>query len=357
ICLYIPIKQSQNRLDRLTNASEKEYFRRRESPGYKLDPVGPVDTVIIITVASMYGATLFVLLYAWWNRNYPPIRRKNLLATTAMYITAALWLVGDIVTNGHVHLVGPFKYCIIWSAWFRMLFCYVNGCFVMIRLYALYRVFVQSRPSHSVSYWAPLIVLAVPILAFCITPTALDKMKIAYYIQSVELCNYTDPFRYTFMALMWLIWLTNLILMILIRKIQPSFREHHESFIISGAAIVNLVITTVVNVTNPTFALDLKLRSINTIFDCIGSILAPWIIIIFPCYQCFFHHHEYLRMWLDKLRADGLAKQYEISTETQFGNRCTSYSRLGSDKEHITRPQPEDNTEFMFHNSTLNIRL
>ncbi|KAJ2505819.1 hypothetical protein GGI11_006866, partial [Coemansia sp. RSA 2049] len=62
----------------------------------KVDPVTTADTIVIIIGAAVFGITALMIVFAWINIKYRPIRAKNMTWTTLMHISGILWFLGDI---------------------------------------------------------------------------------------------------------------------------------------------------------------------------------------------------------------------------------------------------------------------
>ncbi|KAJ2305404.1 hypothetical protein IWW55_001948, partial [Coemansia sp. RSA 2706] len=92
--------------------------------GIKVTNPDKDDIVAISVCAGVFGFTAMMLVYAWCNYSYRPIRAKNLTWTTLIYISTVLWFLGNIPANGHVRLVGAWSNCKLWIIWFRVFFCF-----------------------------------------------------------------------------------------------------------------------------------------------------------------------------------------------------------------------------------------
>ncbi|KAJ1949860.1 hypothetical protein FBU59_000956 [Linderina macrospora] len=302
--------------------------------GLEFDPVGSMDKATIIIGACFYGFTFLVLLYAFINRNYAPIRAKNVKLTAMVYTGAVLWFVGDIATNGHVEMVGVWSKCKVWCLWFRVFFAYTFSAAVGIRAYGLYRVFVLHRPYRGVGFYAPIIGLFTGLLIFCITSQLIPDEKTVMYVEELEMCTYVWGFRGACLGLLWLIWLFVFYFVFKIRNIHSSFNERWESIICCTLALGIDLFTTLMHTINPHYPLTLRYRVANTFFDfCMGN-MVTLVMIIYPVVQCMFNRDEYKRKWLAKLQADGLRKEYKVSS----GNPTTSrnYSVMNEEEGDST---------------------
>ncbi|KAJ2789046.1 hypothetical protein H4R20_007253, partial [Coemansia guatemalensis] len=147
-----------------------------------------------------------MLVFAWCNYNYRPIRAKNLVWTTLIYISTLLWFIGNIPSNGHVRLVGAWSNCKLWIIWFRVLFCFVFASMTIVRFYALDRVFNQKKPFTT---WSSLVAAgAVVVLnvTYCLVNQLISGSLTIEYIPSLEVCNVTQAFRIAAVTFQWVLW-------------------------------------------------------------------------------------------------------------------------------------------------------
>ncbi|KAJ1936750.1 hypothetical protein FBU59_004957, partial [Linderina macrospora] len=56
----------------VTQKRDLEMDRNDQRVPYTRDPLGPSDHIIAYGGLALYGVTLLVLIYAWFNRKYPP---------------------------------------------------------------------------------------------------------------------------------------------------------------------------------------------------------------------------------------------------------------------------------------------
>ncbi|KAI9479117.1 hypothetical protein LPJ78_005907 [Coemansia sp. RSA 989] len=294
-----------------------------------INPVDGVDTAVIAVCSATFGVTFVFMVIAWLNRNYRPIRAKNLPLTTAMFVSGVLWFVGDIPMNGHVLLKGSFSNCKEWNIWVRVLFCFVYTTAIISRCYALDRVFIQNRPTRGFSYYVPTITLLAFVIVYSIVTEAMSSRLTIGYIADLELCSTTKGYVYVTLSLLWVNWLIIIVMMIRLRNIQSTFNEFYEFLFICAFGIAAMVKTNVVHYTHPKYPLVRGYRVAETVGDVfvINAILL--IIMAYPVIMCVWRKEEYEREWLLRLRTDGLQDMYEANLNLRAENP-QAYERMNT---------------------------
>ncbi|KAJ2518192.1 hypothetical protein H4217_003490 [Coemansia sp. RSA 1939] len=292
----------------------------------KVDPVTTADTIVIIIGAAVFGITALMIVFAWINIKYRPIRAKNMTWTTLMHISGILWFLGDIPSNGHVRLNGVWIICKLWVVWFRVLFCYIFASMHIVRFFALDRVFNQNKPFRGITNIIALVVVVVFNVLFCvISQVVSDEITVAS-LKDLELCNVTQHYRIAALVLQWVLWAGVAVLIFRLRNIQSSFNEFRESLALFIMAIIVLIETTVTNMAFLYYPLMLRHRLEKTLMDIIGANVMVWLIIGQPVYMCIFHRRRYETQWLEKLTRDGRKAAYDVSSG-QGGT--TAYVKMG----------------------------
>ncbi|KAJ1799660.1 hypothetical protein LPJ59_001676 [Coemansia sp. RSA 2399] len=278
-----------------------------------IDPVGGADTAVIAVGSAMFGITLIFIATAWINRRFSPIRAKNLPMVTCLFVAGVLWFVGDIPMNGHVLLKGTFSNCKEWNIWARVLFCFWYTTVLVVRCYALDRVFNQNKPTRGIAYYATSVVLVLFYLGYSIVTQAMpDKLTISYNSE-VELCTTTHGYHYVTVIILWVNWLVFSFMMIRLRNIQSTFNEFYESLVILAFGIAAMIKTSVVHFTRPNYPLILGYRVAETIGDAFVSNGVILVIIAYPVIRSIYRSKEYEAKWLLRLRTDGLEDMYDAN--------------------------------------------
>ncbi|KAI8318214.1 hypothetical protein GQ54DRAFT_281006 [Martensiomyces pterosporus] len=295
-----------------------------------VDPVGPTDTATIAIAGIFGGITLLMLVYAWINVNYRPIRAKNMPLMTIMFISSVGWILGDIQMNGQVHLTGGWTNCKVWVIWFRILFCYIYSAVLLIRFYALDRVFNQGKPYHGWAYVRPFLLMMAVVLIFGLTCQLLPSEHTSRYIPKLNICEVHDVFRYTSIGLLWIPWLVVLVLIVRLRNIQSSFNEFRESVVICIIAFATLLETTLVHAIKPQYIFDKNLRLVETLVNVFITNVIIWLILSYPVAMCMFRRREYERDWLYTLRRDDRQSIYDGPNNNDH-DIDAPYSRMDTD--------------------------
>ncbi|KAI8319894.1 hypothetical protein GQ54DRAFT_299022 [Martensiomyces pterosporus] len=317
--------------------SDTNRIQAAAAQGFELDPVGFLDTVTVIVGCVLYGATFLLIAYAWCNHKYQPIRAKNMPLATLMYICGVLWFLGDIPSNQHVNLVGTWANCKAWNLWVRLLFGYLFSCCVLIRAYALHRVFVLRLPFRGWSLVMPIAGAVVCLAVYCLAGQLVPSNVSIHFDSSVQLCVYSPAYQACSLALLWVIWAMIALYVYLIRNIQSSFNELHESLLIFLITLVSLLQTTITPAIHKPLVAKIGVRMSSTWIDFINGNLTIWIVLVHPVYQSVFNRSAYLARWLATLEKDGLKREYEVTGTADLSS--TTYSMVHDNIRMLNLPQ------------------
>ncbi|KAJ2131677.1 hypothetical protein GGF48_001416 [Coemansia sp. RSA 921] len=293
--------------------------------GIQLDPIGDLDTATIAAGSALFGVSFIMIVYSWCNHRYQPIRAKNLPQTTLLFVCGVLWFVGDIATNGHISMVGLWSKCRVWRLWIRLTFMFLFSCCVLVRVYALYWLFVRRQQFRGWKLFAPYIGAALCVLLFCAAGQIVSPSVTIKYDPSLELCMYSYVYRTCGLALQWAMWALVFVFMWLVRNIQPSFNEVRESLVIAMLTLLSLVQNTVMESIHSPVAAHKMGRNASTWIDFLDANLTIWVILGFPVYQSISNRKTYLMHWRAKLADDGFRREYNISANDEAGE-TTMYS-------------------------------
>ncbi|KAJ2445598.1 hypothetical protein IWW46_001397 [Coemansia sp. RSA 2440] len=299
---------------------------------------GKDDTITIAVCSGFLGLTAMLLVYAWCNYNYRPIRAKNLTWTTLIYCATVLWFIGNLVTNNHVRLVGVWSNCKLWILWFRVLFVYVFATMTIVRFYALDRVFNQKKPFTRRSSLISGAVVIVFNVTYCLVNQLISSSLTLEYVPDLEACKITMAFRIAAVSVQWLLWGACGVLIFRLRNIQSSFNEFRESVAIFLVIIGLLTETSVTNLHYEYYVFEKKRRIQKTYVDVVASVLVIWLFIGYPVYKSIFDRESYEQMWLERLAKDGPGNTYDCSNP----QGTTAYAKM------------DENTDSGFNNSQVN---
>ncbi|KAJ2769438.1 hypothetical protein IWQ57_003105, partial [Coemansia nantahalensis] len=264
------------------------------------DPNG-TDTAVVCACAGLYGLTAVMLIYAWCNYKYRPIRAKNLVWVSLMYVSAILWFIGDIPTNGHVRTTGAWSICKLWVIWFRILFCLVFASLMIVRFYALDRVFNQRKPFTTWGSAFAFLVAVALCVAFCLVSQLISDADTVIYLDAMVACDSSVGYRIAAIAMQWVLWTSVGYLIFRLRNIQSSFNELRESIAIFVVVITLLIESTVTYIHYKYFVLVLEQRIQKTVMDAVCANLIIWLIMAHPVFMSIFYHRSYEQKWIETL--------------------------------------------------------
>ncbi|KAJ2401427.1 hypothetical protein GGI23_001402 [Coemansia sp. RSA 2559] len=285
------------------------------------------DIAAIIVSCVFLGITLVFMVYTWINRNYRPIRAKGVTMVTMIYISSVVWIVGDFQMNGVVKIQGAWQNCRAWVVWVRILFSYIFSGLMMLRFLALDRIFNRGKPYKGKAMYVPAILLSILLLAYCLACQLVNTDNISVYVNYYQICVVNNKFRYTSVGLMWVPWTVSLFLAFRLRNIEGSFNERYETMAVMALAYMLIIKTTVIQAAHPYYVFNRAYRQSETILDAIAASMIVWVIFAHPVYQCMFHHKEYEKRWVNKLRFDGQVEKYAAGFKSG-GDEITPYSQL-----------------------------
>ncbi|KAJ1943452.1 hypothetical protein GGF37_002642 [Kickxella alabastrina] len=287
-----------------------------------LDPRGKTDAIMLVVITTVYSLSFLAVFYLLWNRNYPPLRAKSPVLMALIMAVAVLWFVGDIQTHGHIPLANtPLVNCKAFGIWLRILLGSCGLCsLISLRAHGLHRVFFLHKPYHSLGLYVPFAIYWVCVLIFGLISQFMKPAKTVQYIAKLDMCRFEAGYK---AALFSFLWLTFFIVMVThwrIRNIKSSFNEKREMIIACTTMFIIFVYVTIMNYLLPKYPLNVHLRIVNTSIDHIAINSLWWLIMGLPLFKSVFSRQQYLYIWINKLRKDGLQKEYDIDSDVTLVN-------------------------------------
>ncbi|KAJ2900326.1 hypothetical protein IWW38_000585 [Coemansia aciculifera] len=295
--------------------------------GKKFDPRGAPDLIMLLVILSIYVFNFAAVLFMLWNRKYPPLKSKNPILMTCIFLSSIFWLASDLQVNGHAPLKGtPFVHCKFFGVWVHLLMgVTVMSSLIGLRSYGLYYVFCRGRPYRGVPLYVSVALVALFILIFGIISQALPASMSVYYMDYVDMCYFDPKYVAGIFTYVWVNWLMVLAINWRIRHINCSFNETREVFCACSVVFLVLIGTTTITYALPEFALRARYRILLTSMNHFGAITVWWLLLYKPMYECLFNRQRYLDDWMHKLRQDGQQEAYHydagslVGTTTLYG--------------------------------------
>ncbi|KAJ1741659.1 hypothetical protein LPJ78_002102 [Coemansia sp. RSA 989] len=285
--------------------------------GIKLDPIGYVDLSTIVVLSVMYGVEFIALCYQLYNRDYLPLKAKNVPIMFSLYFGAISWLMGDIFTGGLVHLgQSPIlRNCKFTIIWLRVCIgaYYVTSIFAL-RCYSLYIVFYKGKAFKGKVAITSLGIAIVSIALFGIISMLMPTRMVTHYEEILDMCYIDRYYIVAVLLVIWSIWIYTAIMNWRMRKIPFCFNERVEMFtsfiILLVVSLMNSIALLVINV----YPASRGWRNALLYTNHVGASIGYWVVMWEPTYGCLFHREEYLQYWINILKEDQMEREYDYST-------------------------------------------
>ncbi|KAJ2343562.1 hypothetical protein IWW50_001527 [Coemansia erecta] len=285
--------------------------------GIKLDPIGYVDLSTIVVLSTMYFVEFIALCYQLHNRDYLPLRAKNVPIMFSLYLGGVGWMLGDIFTGGLVHLgqsplLRNCKFTII-----CLRVCigayYVTSIFAL-RCFSLYYVFCKGKAFNGrVMAWSLGLTVMSIVLFGIISVMVPDEMTVQYE-EVMDMCSINRHYIIAVLGIIWAIWLYIAAMTWRMRRIPFCFNERTEIFttffIMLVLSLMNSICLLVVDI----YPASRGWRNALLYSNHVGASIGYWVVMWEPTYGCMFHREEYLQYWINILKEDQMQREYEYST-------------------------------------------
>ncbi|KAJ1937075.1 hypothetical protein GGF37_005353 [Kickxella alabastrina] len=195
---------------------------------------------------------------------------------------------------------------------------------IALRAYGLYRVFILNLPYHSLGLYAPFALYWLSALVVGLISQFLDPKITTEFVEPLDLCDFHSGFKGALYAFIWSSVFIVIFVHWKIRNIKSSFNESREMLITCSIICGVLLYATIMNYLRPMYPLDVRLRIINTSLDHLAANSLWWLIMGVPLYKCLFNRSLYLELWINKLRRDGLQREYNVNPNTMSTNAHSS---------------------------------
>jgi hypothetical protein len=295
--------------------------------------------VTIIVSALVYGLGFLAVAYAWWFRNYPPLKAKHIPLLTMALIANALWWLGFLHAFGFFGFSSPItQQCAAWDVWLQFIFGIMLLALVYnFRLFSLYKVFVKRQSvSSTISHFLiPALLFMIPTITVGFLSLVVPEWTIMYVGGACRMHVVFKVVMYVlaFIALVTLGWLT-----FALRNIRRSFNEFAELRLGFYVALVAITFNTVITVTESFNTVTMVLLVLTNI---VAGNLYVWIVLWQPLFGHMFHREHTLRRFILDLDLDGV-KNASIARSMLQGKQSSSKEKSGMPELHISEPVTPD---------------
>ncbi|KAJ2790929.1 hypothetical protein H4R21_006412, partial [Coemansia helicoidea] len=286
--------------------------------GLHLDPVSHVDMSTIIVLSLMYLIEFVALCYQLRNRNYMPLKVKNVPIMFSLFFGAVGWLAGDILSGGLVHLrPSPvLQNCTFTVIWLRVCIgaYYVTSVFAL-RCFSLYYVFYTGKAYKGKVVLITFGVVVVSILLFGLISTVIPSSMTIQYNDILDMCYYDKGYVAAVIVIIWCIWLYTAYMNWRMRNIAFCFNERAEIVTLFAIMLMVVVMNTLCLFAVNVYPASLGWRTALLYVNHVGASTGYWIVMFEPTYNCLFNREEYLRYWIAILKEDQMEREYGYSTD------------------------------------------
>ncbi|KAI8319725.1 hypothetical protein GQ54DRAFT_24910 [Martensiomyces pterosporus] len=279
-------------------------------------PLTTVDRVILGIQLAVVLSNFPAVIYLVWNRNYPPIKAKQVWITAALGCSIVPLSLSTSVVDGATTQTGVFKDCHSWATWGLMFFG-LGPVFSLAnyRLVSYYRVFVAHKlysfrrrrnwKEFVKCYW-PLAVFFSPALVSCIVTQILpEDMAAALRIYNdTPTCLFRMNYAFWLAAYLFAQIFVSWVLYFLMRGIAKSFNEFKTvlpSLLILTCSLA--AYTTVVGLGGMAYVWG---RSLSALTFSVVLNSYFWLIVAKPIFGHMFWRDRCLRDFLQAMHEDGL---------------------------------------------------
>ncbi|KAJ2158370.1 hypothetical protein GGF46_003818 [Coemansia sp. RSA 552] len=256
-----------------------------------------------------------LFLYVLWNRNYKPLKAKNIRLISVLYLSMMIWGLGTLGTDFNLKDMFDFPgSCLLFGLWFRILVGTFMFIFVhILRLYIYIRIFKRFQRVTLKVYVVATVIYLVFILSFGIPISILRSKLTIVFAPQLSTCIYGTVFIELSFAIVWAGWLAILIITYSARNINTSFKEYREMLLIVFLGSTSIVYQSVIHHIVQDFTVHRWTRVTSAFVEYVASQTSLVILLWTPVYNCMFHREEFQRRFFEKMQADGMSARYGLT--------------------------------------------
>ncbi|KAJ1929161.1 hypothetical protein IWQ60_001422 [Tieghemiomyces parasiticus] len=288
----------------------------------------PVDLTVLGIGITVFAVDLVAYLYILANRNYSPLKAKNIPVMGLALLSALFWWMGDSQVSGLFGEVnGILRLCLMWGLWMRHVLGIMTHLIIInYRLHVLNWVFNKRCGARGWRFYLPVCLMAIPPLALCIISAALPYRYTLEYNAEEQRCKHNSFFKFFAfgysVVLIMCIWIQSFIL----RNIKSSFNEFRQILPACVGATVIVTLNALFVITG--FHHAIVGRAILSIANLIACQLFFWCIMGPPIWGSLFHRQAYLTRFYSSLQRDGLRQSVGPSPPLSSAQSTFPSSRI-----------------------------
>ncbi|KAJ2360288.1 hypothetical protein H4S01_005797 [Coemansia sp. RSA 2610] len=282
--------------------------------------------VLAVNTLAMGISTAIVALVLV-NRDYIPLRSKNIPLVLILYVSTVLWFIGDVFTY-YPALVGKLSrpVCILAMSWLRIslgVFAVVS-CHVF-RIYQYVCIFEWRVRAQGWRLYAPLGLLAMAPVAYGGLASGLPASKGGNaYMESPSMCVSHKPLYFAALGMLLVLLLCWLCAILAMRRIYVCFSEFREMLAMFACTVVIVVLQAVLRWVPGIGDQSVGYNAMVAITDMLVGNTSLAILLLPALWHCYRDRDAYLRFFLHKLKRENRQTEYELANGEALGRISTS---------------------------------
>jgi hypothetical protein len=189
------------------------------------------------------GLLIFTMGYiaigiAFWNRDYPPLKAKQIPVIFLSLVSATCWWTGSVQAYGIIQQTGIFRFCLLWGIWFQTVVgVQLHIAIYTFRILRLYFILVLGLTPTGFVFWSLVLSVWFPSIVMGFLPVAFPgkyfstgPIPIRGFEDGTPTCDYFDPI-YSNLLMLWALYglLLLLFLNFKVSRVRAAFNEYNEN--------------------------------------------------------------------------------------------------------------------------------
>ncbi|KAJ1955480.1 hypothetical protein GGI12_005549, partial [Dipsacomyces acuminosporus] len=279
------------------------------------------DLVVICVCSGILAVNLLMLLYAFTQRAYLPLKSKNLPIMYITYVSMVCWFLGSMYANQSSYFPLSWLICVSIYAWVRMslgVFLFI-GMF-QLRVYHYITIFILQRRVLGRRLWLPVAYLCIISATYAVVAVALPQQYGFKYYASTDACVTQNVIYVVGYVLLGIQLVVTLGLSIKARKINACFNEFREIIIIIALACLAGIISACTRwIAHSSPSKAFWVEAIDTLALFFASEVNFVVILGPPLYHSVFNREEHLQYFIHRMKHCNLVKEYEMANNERSG--------------------------------------
>ncbi|KAL5039364.1 hypothetical protein RTP6_006534 [Batrachochytrium dendrobatidis] len=193
-----PLLVKRNRIETLTTTAECDFFLCSIAGTPQA-----ATTFLLGTITLLINVIAFFL--ALYNMDYPPLRAKQLLLVGLGLMGGCCWFYGFMLAAGLLIVPDLLPSCPFWTVVVQIsLGSLTIVTTILLRLYRLFRVIVQTKPVQGLDYLLWWVVILLPSILIAIFGLSLPEEYVNFLNPETGQCKFNPTYKFVIISLIGL---------------------------------------------------------------------------------------------------------------------------------------------------------